>query len=728
MPCDYGDSPDPSYNTTLGSNGARHGIDGITFLGSCVDSEPDGLQDPMAFGDDVNNSSPGCTNDEDGIVMTWPWYVGGIAQITVYANVDGYLNAWADFNRNGSWAEQSDQIFNNLFLQPGYTNLNIPIPPAGVSSVGLSFARFRFTSNLLTGLSYTGIAPDGEVEDYMIDISNSYPCPIVYAGTDATICEDGSYILADATASDYQLLQWYTMDGAGFFSDETILNPVYFPSPLDYLSGCIHLGVIATPIAPCTVAVYDEMKLCFLASPQADAGEDATICEGNAFVISSATASNYAILQWYTMDGAGVFSDETIQNPTYYPSPLDVASGCIHLGIIATAIDPCTVAAYDEMKLCFPQIIEIQNGWSGISSYIEPINPNVEVMFSSIISKLVILYNFTGIYYPSGSTNTIGEWDVYSGYVIKVSEKTDLYICGDEVENKTVNLNPGWSLIPVLSSTPFNIESLFTGVGGFVVAKDVAGVGIYWKNYGINTIGNVLPGKAYYVRMNAPGIIDYSQPDNKSASGKPANIQPLLTPWNDVVSIPASHLVAFNVGCNIFQIGDIVGGFTADGKCTGAVEITDPSTPFAISLNGDDPYSSEKEGFESGELINYKLYRPITGETFNLAVTYNPEMNSGYFENNGLSEVTLVKMSITGISNPVTNNFKIYPNPTDGTFTIEGIHEKIKAKIFNAFGEEIYFRELNLPAKVDLSAQPNGMYFIRIETSDNVFFKKLVIN
>jgi hypothetical protein len=43
-------------------------------------------------------------------------------------------------------------------------------------------------------------------------------------------------------------------------------------------------------------------------------------------------------------------------------------------------------------------------------------------------------------------------------------------------------------------------------------------------------------------------------------------------------------------------------------------------------------------------------------------------------------------------------------------------------------GNGIYLCELNLPAKVDLSTQPKGIYFIRIESDNSVFFEKLVIN
>jgi hypothetical protein len=82
-----------------------------------------------------------------------------------------------------------------------------------------------------------------------------------------------------------------------------------------------------------------------------------------------------------------------------------------------------------------------------------------------------------------------------------------------------------------------------------------------------------------------------------------------------------------------------------------------------------------------------------------------------------------------GISeNVVAQNLSIYPNPTNGTFTIEGIYEKINVKVNNAFGREVYQNEPNLPAKVDLSSQPKGIYFIKVETDNNTFFKKLVIN
>ena len=48
------------------------------------------------------------------------------ASITVVASTNGLLDAWIDFNANGSWADAGDQIFTNLPLAAGTNLLNFP--------------------------------------------------------------------------------------------------------------------------------------------------------------------------------------------------------------------------------------------------------------------------------------------------------------------------------------------------------------------------------------------------------------------------------------------------------------------------------------------------------------------------------------------------------------------------------------------------------------------------
>ena len=156
---DFGDAPDPTYQTLL-PNGAHHILDGVTFLGASVDAEPDGQPDALATGDDNDGN-----DDEDGVLFVSPLIPGEQGAVYVLANVPGFLNAWLDFDGSGTW-DASEQIFTDELLIMGWNPLNFPVPSTAV--IGNTFARFRFDTG--GGLGVTGQAPDGEVEDYQVDI------------------------------------------------------------------------------------------------------------------------------------------------------------------------------------------------------------------------------------------------------------------------------------------------------------------------------------------------------------------------------------------------------------------------------------------------------------------------------------------------------------------------------------------------------------------------------
>jgi hypothetical protein len=112
---------------------------------------------------------------------------GSITGVNVTASgVGGLLNAWVDFNRNGSWADPGEQVFTNVPLAPGVNALTFPVPPT--ASLGNTFARFRFSTQ--GGLSYTGLAPNGEVEDYQVTIASSTIGDFVWNDTNGNGIQD----------------------------------------------------------------------------------------------------------------------------------------------------------------------------------------------------------------------------------------------------------------------------------------------------------------------------------------------------------------------------------------------------------------------------------------------------------------------------------------------------------------------------------------------------------
>jgi hypothetical protein len=157
---DFGDAPD-KYHTLLASNGAKHFIVPGIYLGQKIDAEADGLPNINATSDDTNG-----TDDEDGIVFASALNPGKNAVIDVTASCPGFLSAWIDSNGNGDWTDDGERIFSDQSLDSGINHINFTVPARVLE--GSTYARFRFSS--VRGLSSEGPAPDGEVEDYRVQI------------------------------------------------------------------------------------------------------------------------------------------------------------------------------------------------------------------------------------------------------------------------------------------------------------------------------------------------------------------------------------------------------------------------------------------------------------------------------------------------------------------------------------------------------------------------------
>lgn len=191
---DFSDAPDPTYPTLLVNNGARHLIDPKYHLGLAIDAEPDGYQSALSDGDDSNN-----INDEDGVFMS-PFIAPGQAvPITVVASVSGALNAWLDYNCDGDWKDAGEHIIAAQPVNAGVNSFTINVPAS--AATGLSHARFRFSSQ--RQLNFDGYAPDGEVEDYPVEIKK---------------LEKGTVkIIKDATPKDDTPF-WFCAQLTGFFN------------------------------------------------------------------------------------------------------------------------------------------------------------------------------------------------------------------------------------------------------------------------------------------------------------------------------------------------------------------------------------------------------------------------------------------------------------------------------------------------------------------------------
>ncbi|KAF0204275.1 MAG: hypothetical protein FD170_593 [Bacteroidetes bacterium] len=235
-----------------------------------------------------NNPTPAFAGNDQTICSTTP------ATATMAANTPVY--------GIGEWTQESGAA----------ATITTPSSPS-TTITGLSTGTYVFRWTITNGVC--------AASSDLVTITLASPAT-VEAGIDQTICENGNATMS-ATASGYVSLLW-TTSGTGSFNNATVEDPIYTPSASDIVNGSVVLTLTATAATGCP-QVSDFMTLTIASSPEADAGSDATVCQGTAYTVNDATASNYLSLLW-TEDGLGSLTNATGLTPTYTPTAGDTNS------------------------------------------------------------------------------------------------------------------------------------------------------------------------------------------------------------------------------------------------------------------------------------------------------------------------------------------------------------------------------------------------------------------
>lgn len=170
---DFGDLPDPfvatagKYPTLAANDGARHYVPAtpVVFLGAIEpDAEVDGLQSANAAGD---------AGDEDGATFQAALYRSDTASqtnsVTITTTGAGKINAWIDWDSDGDFDDAGDQILTDVVSTGGTAVYSFTVPAGDVEAANTG-ARIRYST--AGGDGPTGRAVDGEVEDYLIALTD----------------------------------------------------------------------------------------------------------------------------------------------------------------------------------------------------------------------------------------------------------------------------------------------------------------------------------------------------------------------------------------------------------------------------------------------------------------------------------------------------------------------------------------------------------------------------
>ena len=237
---DAGDLPS-HFRTLIDDNGPTHLAIGPT-LGTERDVDSDGQPNAFADGDDTN----GAPDDEDGVTFA-PVKIGALAaEVRVFVSADTKLDAWIDFNGDGTLNGANEQIFRSQDVVAGNNILTFAVPAD--ARAGSTYARFRVST--AGGLSIGGDAADGEVEDHVVTILGASGNGTVTTSSRTTESFqtrgvklgdlDGDGDLDAFTVNFEQVNQVFLNNGsAGFtFNDQSSLTPF----PVTGASTSVALG------------------------------------------------------------------------------------------------------------------------------------------------------------------------------------------------------------------------------------------------------------------------------------------------------------------------------------------------------------------------------------------------------------------------------------------------------------------------------------------------------
>ncbi|MEA3445250.1 MAG: hypothetical protein U9R19_11060, partial [Bacteroidota bacterium] len=315
------------------------------------------------------------------------------------------------------------------------------------------------------------------IDSFYVDV---FPDPIADIGNDTSVCIGESLILNAGTPGCTYF--WSTGESSQeiLISSPDFYNVEIYNQCNEFDEDTIYVGQFQLPLV--------------------NLGNDTSVNFGD--TISLDAGGGFLSYNWSNgLNGQIVLLDTGILLP-----------GLNSISVLITDSNFCTNS--DTLLITYQtsQIISLPQGWSIISTYIDPVDPNVELVMSSLMPNLIIAKNGSGnVYWPLYSLNGIGNIIIGEGYQIHMTSLDILEVLGTEIvpENTPFPISQGWSIIGYLRNSPAPADSLLAPIVNYIVIVKNSNGMIYWPIFGLNNIGNMNPGEGYQIKMVAPVNFTY---------------------------------------------------------------------------------------------------------------------------------------------------------------------------------------------------------------------------
>ncbi|GAB1370191.1 hypothetical protein MASR1M45_02500 [Candidatus Kapaibacterium sp.] len=381
--------------------------------------------------------------------------------------------------------------------------------------------------------------------------------------------------------------------------------------------------------------------------------------------------------------------------------------------------------------------ITLNTGWNMISTYIEPEQKSMPLIWDSVKTNVTLVKNNAGqTYIPAYNINGIGNWNKYEGYQAFMTQSRTLRITGSQIkpEDTQISLSSGWKIVSYLrnssQSAPTALATLVSQ-NALTLCKNNAGQ-TYIPQYNINQIGSLQPGQGYQMYLSKNATLTY--PANSSGR---ADAGSEITPMPRVLM--PEHKITGNNSILLVQNdspnGNEIGVYNQKDKLIGSGIFHNGIA--SVTIWGDNEYTEIIDGAVINEELRIKNYNAKTGRLTDIELIDLVDIiNDKKVDKLTYSKEAFLISKINNLNSSSTISLNVIPNPASEYIEIEFNTPDCKAselKIYSTDGKLVADLSTNLSVlqsrKItqNISNYASGEYHIILSCGSDRAMQKVVI-
>ena len=392
---------------------------------------------------------------------------------------------------------------------------------------------------------------------------------------------------------------------------------------------------------------------------------------------------------------------------------------------------------FDPYVLNFTSAVEhtqaLNRGFNWWSSYVELSDiDGLSQLENSIGSAGIIIRSrnngYVEAYQYEGQTNWFGTLTSINNeqmYKIRTNGDCNATVVGyvTTPSDHPIEINGGWNSIgfPCIHNENVNIALSDFSPENNDVIKSRNGYTVYYSdgtyNLWFGTLNTFEPGKGYMYRSNSstPKTLVFHTDDNRNA------INENITPENNVFK-PSDEDFVDNMtlvavveldGEELYSEDYELAAFVGD-ECRGSVKL--------IYVELIDRYVAFLTVFgEQEEELHFRLTDGMASSFSTDRLAYSVDGIVGSLDN-----PVVLHFGPMDVEENASANVKIYPNPSEGIFNIEGKGIR-KVSVIDAYGQVVLFKEVaNDIMQIDLNGKATGIYMLQVVTDNGIMTRQLI--